>query len=156
PKLMYNAAELPITLSDNDAANMLAFREFTGTADLGWKVAWSDRMVSMYGGMWFASIAFTLLRRNYQPRSLHTILFAALLIPMIVDGITHFLSDIGGGLVGGFRYNNQWLANLTGNVLPPWFYVGDAFGSFNSWMRLITGILFGIGVVWLTFPILNR
>lgn len=156
PKLMYNAAELPITLSGNEAINMLAFREFIGNTDLGWKVAWSDRMVSMYGGIWVASIAFVLIRRSYRSRSLYTLLAVLLLFPMAVDGITHFLSDISGGLMNGFRYSNQWLANLTGNALPSWFYVGDAFGSFNSWMRLLTGILFGIGVVWLAFPILDR
>jgi hypothetical protein len=51
---------------------------------------------------------------------------------MLVDGITHTLSDMAGGIAGGFRYTNVWLADLTGNVLPTWFYQGDAFGSFNS------------------------
>jgi len=25
-------------------------------------------------------------------------------------------------------------------------------GSFNSWMRLITGLLAGLGITWLAFP----
>jgi hypothetical protein len=41
---------------------------------------------------------------------------------------------------------------LTGNGLPSWFYAGDSLGSFNEWMRLITGVLFGIGSVWLAYP----
>jgi len=45
---------------------------------------------------------------------------------------------------------------LTGNTFPATFYVGDALGSFNSWMRLITGILFALGVVWFIFPYLGR
>ena len=54
----------------------------------------------------------------------------------------HFISDLVGiGL--GFRDSNAWLAVLTGNIFPAAFYAGDALGSFNSWMRLITGILFG-------------
>ena len=36
------------------------------------------------------------------------------------------------------------------------FYQGDAFGSLNSWIRLITGVLFGIAVVWLAFPYFNQ
>ena len=32
------------------------------------------------------------------------------------------------------------------------FYVGDALGSFNSWARLITGLLAGLGITWLAFP----
>jgi hypothetical protein len=45
---------------------------------------------------------------------------------------------------------------LTYNVFPATFYGGDAFGSFNSWMRLITGILFGLGVVWFAYPRLHQ
>jgi hypothetical protein len=32
------------------------------------------------------------------------------------------------------------------------FYAGDALGSFNSWMRLITGLLGGLGIAWFAFP----
>ena len=35
------------------------------------------------------------------------------------------------------------------------YYQGDAFGSFNSWMRLITGLLFGIALVGIAFPYIN-
>ena len=56
----------------------------------------------------------------------------------------------------GFRDSNAWLAAFTGHALPGWFYAGDALGSFNSWMRLITGTLFGIGVVWLAYPYIEQ
>jgi hypothetical protein len=52
----------------------------------------------------------------------------------------------------GFRETNNWLAVLTNHSLPATFYVGDALGSFNSWMRLLTGLLFGLGVVWCLYP----
>jgi uncharacterized membrane protein len=65
------------------------------------------------------------------------------------------LSDLAGiGL--GFRDSNQWLISLTYHSLPVSFYAGDAFGSFNSLMRLITGLLAGLGVVWLAFPSLEE
>jgi hypothetical protein len=32
------------------------------------------------------------------------------------------------------------------------FYAGDALGSFNSLMRLLTGALFGLASVWLAWP----
>lgn len=74
--------------------------------------------------------------------------------PMIVDGVTHWLSDFAG--VGrGFRYGNEWLAALTGHLLPQWFYVGNGVGSFNFWVRLVTGLLFGLAVVWLVYPRLD-
>jgi hypothetical protein len=42
------------------------------------------------------------------------------------------------------------------NAFPINFYQGDALGSFNSWMRLITGVLFGIALVAFAFPCLNN
>jgi hypothetical protein len=51
---------------------------------------------------------------------------------------------------------NLWLVPLTRNIFRPEFYNGDAWGSFNSLMRLLTGLLFGLGVVWFTFPLLNN
>jgi hypothetical protein len=41
---------------------------------------------------------------------------------------------------------------LTNQAFPASFYAGDAFGSFNSWLRLLTGALFGLASVWLAFP----
>jgi hypothetical protein len=52
----------------------------------------------------------------------------------------------------GFRDTNVWLAQLTNQGFPTSFYVGDALGSFNSWVRLLSGALFGIASVWLAFP----
>jgi hypothetical protein len=74
---------------------------------------------------------------------------------MVLDGTTHMFGDLA-GIGNGFRDTNAWLAYLTGDTLPSSFYAGDALGSFNSWMRLLTGVLFGVSVVWLAFPYLDR
>jgi uncharacterized membrane protein len=153
---MYNLAELPLAMSRNEAVNMLTLRDFIGNPGFGWKVAWSDRMVYMFGATWLAAIVFGFVRQRRVIAPLRLTVFIALLLPMGVDGITHLLSDVSGGLAGGFRYNNQWLADLTGHLLPTWFYVGDALGSFNSWMRFISGVCFGIAIVWLLFPYMDR
>jgi hypothetical protein len=73
---------------------------------------------------------------------------------MAVDGTSHLISDLA-GIGQGFRDSNVWLAALTNHALPPGFYAGDAWGSFNSLMRLLTGILFGLGIVWFGFPYLD-
>jgi hypothetical protein len=73
---------------------------------------------------------------------------------MVIDGTSHMISDLA-GLEQGFRTSNVWLASLTGNALPASFYLGDALGSFNSMMRLVSGVLFGLGMVWFGFPYLN-
>jgi hypothetical protein len=110
----------------------------------------------MFGSLWLAGIFYGLLRHHRVLKPLSVVGFALLLLPMLIDGGTHLLSDAAGGLTGGFRYENQWLAALTGQVLPSWFYVGDALGSFNSWMRLISGFAFGFGSIWLAYPYLDR
>jgi hypothetical protein len=66
---------------------------------------------------------------------------------MAVDGFSHMFSDFS-GIEQGFRQDNQWLVNLTGAIFSPDFYAGTAWYSFNGWMRLITGVLFSVGLVW--------
>lgn len=150
PKAMYPLAE--VQAAWQNTTNPLILRQFIGNAELGWKVAWSDRMVSMYTTLLPAGLLFGLMRRRLQPLKWWG--FALLLLPMVVDGGTHVLSDLQG--VGqGFRDSNAWLAWLTGNVLPQTFYAGDALGSFNWWMRLVTGVLFAVGGVWFAYPYLE-
>ncbi|MAT96257.1 MAG: hypothetical protein CL608_03865 [Anaerolineaceae bacterium] len=133
-----------------DTANPLVLRQFVGNADVGWKVAWSDRMVYMYTSPLLFGLAFWPLRRHLKPLSLWA--FLLFLLPMAVDGTTHIISELFGGIGGGFRYTNGWLAALTNHAFPATFYVGDSFGSFNAWMRLLSGLFFGLGTVWFAYP----
>jgi hypothetical protein len=73
---------------------------------------------------------------------------------MALDGSSHLVSDLF-GIGEGFRDSNAWLAILTNNSFTPGFYSGDAWGSFNSLMRLLTGVFFGMGIVWFGFPYLE-
>lgn len=132
-----------------DTANPMVLRQFIGTPELGWKVAWSDRMVAMYGSILLAGWVWGLARRRIKALPWWGLVLFAL--PMFLDGTTHFLSDLG-GIDQGFRYTNVWLATLTNHFFPLTFYVGNAIGSFNSWMRLLTGYFFGVGIVWFAFP----
>lgn len=148
---MYSLAEIQPVWPEID--DLFALRRFVGNGGMGWKVAWSDRMVSMYGGIVFWGMVYGPLRRRVKP--LKWWWAAALLAPMLLDGVSHMISDVMGGVAGGFRTSNQWLAQLTGGVLGQGFYVGDKLGSFNSWMRLISGMLMGLAVVWMLYPHLN-
>ncbi|MGB7875197.1 MAG: DUF2085 domain-containing protein [Anaerolineales bacterium] len=150
PKISYSLSEIQAVWMDT--VNPLLLRKFTGTLEMGWKVAWSDRMISFYGGLWlFALIWYPLRRRT---RGLSLFLLALFLLPMVLDGGSHFIGDLAGiGL--GFRDSNLWLANLTHFAFSPNFYAGDALGSFNSWMRILTGLLAALGLVWFTFPYLE-
>jgi len=150
-KTMYALSEIQAVWQDT--ANPLILRKFIGNETMGWKVAWSDRMISFYAGIWLFAALWYPLRRKLKPLS--WLAFVLLLLPLVIDGSTHTLSDLA-GIGQGFRDTNQWLAVLTNNAFPPSFYAGDALGSFNSWMRFITGLLAGLAIVWLAFPYIFR
>jgi len=153
---MYEIAQLPVNLQGlTTVQEMLTLRAFVGDSSLGWKVAWSDRMVYMYTAPLMVAIWYAIRRRRGPVQPLSLLAFGMFLLPMAVDGTTHWLSDLP-GLTAGFRYDNAWLAALTGRILPDWFYAGDGFGSFNSLMRLISGVTFGVGIGGLLFPYLDQ
>jgi uncharacterized membrane protein len=135
-----------------NTANPVILRQFVGNPEVGYKVAWSDRMVSAYGSIPWSALLLWPFRRRLRPLPWWG--FALFALPMAVDGITHFISDLS-GIDQGFRYTNAWLADLTGSALPAAFYAGNALGSFNSWMRLITGVLFGFGLMAFVMPHLD-
>lgn len=149
PKTMYSIPEIQAVWPHYETVTR--WRQFIGTPEMGWKVAWSDRMVSMYTSVWVGAFVFRFLRGRLRPLPARWLLYLSL--PMLLDGGTHMINDL---LGLGFRQDNAWLATLTGHLLPPSFYAGDALGSFNSWMRLTTGALFGLGVVWFAFPWVER
>ncbi len=151
PKTMYTLAEIQYRWQQTVDPAIL--RQYIGDPSVGWKVAWSDRMVALYTSILLFAWLWWPLRKKIRP--LHLYGFVLLALPMVIDGTSHMISDLS-GLNQGFRCTNTWLAILTQNTLPGWFYYGDALGSFNSWMRLITGTLFGLGVVWFLFPIFDR
>ena len=147
PRVMYPLEQIQDVWQDT--INPMVLRQYVGEPALGWKVAWSDRMVSMYTSVLVFAWLWYPLRKKIKPLPLWG--FFLLLLPMGIDGGTHLVGDFY-GIGQGFRYTNGWLAALTNNAFSPAFYVGDAVGSFNFWMRLITGILFGLGAVWFGFP----
>jgi uncharacterized membrane protein len=134
------------------ASDPMVLRRFIGNEIMGWKIAWSDRMISFYTSVWLFAVAWSPFRGKIKPLCWWG--FALLLLPIVVDGSTHAISDLA-GIGQGFRDTNQWLAILTHRSYPVTFYVGDALGSFNSLMRFLTGILAGLGIVWLAFPYLE-
>ncbi|MEO8393767.1 MAG: DUF2085 domain-containing protein [Chloroflexota bacterium] len=152
-KPMYELNELPVSLTGQIGLDELALRAIRGNEVLGWKVAWSDRMVYMYGSLWLASIMYYVLRQPTR-KPMRLWIFVFMLIPLTLDGITHLLSDLN-GLTSGFRYDNGWLARLTNNVFANSFYIGDALGSFNATVRFFSGVLFGFAVAGLVLPLLD-
>ena len=155
-KFSYSQAEIALAWGRTlpEISNELVRRSFIGTPELGWKVAWSDRMVAMYGSIFLFGILYAILReRGVRMPPIPWWLFLIFITPMAIDGTTHLINDV---LRADFRQSNEWAAVLTGYALPANFYAGDHFGSLNSVLRLITGLLFGFGVVAFLWPMMDR
>lgn len=150
-KTMYSLSE--IQTSWQNTVNPMVLRRFIGNPEMGWKVAWSDRMVSMYASTLFAAWIWYPFRKKLSNFPFWG--FVLLLMPMGIDGFSHMISDFA-GIGQGFRDTNLWLAELTNYQFSAGFYSGDALGSFNSWMRFLSGLFFGIGVVLYGFPYLDE
>lgn len=151
--LTYPLAQIQQAAGVSNPHDIFALRRFLGDELMGWKVAWSDRMISMYTSLPLLALIWYPLRRRL-PR-LPWWGLVLLFMPMVVDGGTHFLSDFQ-GIGEGFRDTNLWLATLTQHAFLPTFYAGDAWGSLNSILRLGTGFLFGMGMVWFGLPYLEE
>jgi len=76
-----------------DLANPLILRQFIGNAEMGWKMAWSDRMISAYGGVWLAGLLYAALGKR-APRLSPKAWLLIGIAPIFADGITHMLNDI--------------------------------------------------------------
>ncbi len=146
-KTMYSLAE--VQAAWQNTLDPMVLRQFVGNAQMGWKVAWSDRMVSFYSTIWLFALAWWPFRRKVKALPLWGL--ALFLLPITLDGVTHMISDMA-GIEQGFRESNWWLAVLTHQALPVSFYAGNALGSFNSWMRLVTGPIASLGLDWFVFP----
>ena len=146
-KTMYSLSEIQAAWQNTD--NPMILRQFIGNNTMGWKIAWSDRMISFYTSVWLFAVLWYPLRYKIKPLPWWGLV--VLLLPIALDGGTHMISDFA-GIGQGFRDTNEWLRLLTRDAFPATFYMGDALGSFNSLMRFITGLLAGSAIGWLLFP----
>jgi uncharacterized membrane protein len=136
-----------------EISNELVRRQFIGTAELGWKVAWSDRMVAMYTSILIFGLLYAVFRQSgLRLPGMPWWLFFLFILPLALDGTTHLIND---ALRLHFRQTNEWAVFVTGGVFPAEFYADDLFGSLNSVLRLASGILFGFGVVGFLWPIME-
>ncbi len=118
---------------------------FTGNAQMGYKTALNHRMIAIFMGMVIGGLVWGL--RRGRP-SLSLFAFMLFTLPLLLDGFSHIASEAG----SGFRGSNEWLVVLTGGMGTAVFYTGDTIGTLNWWLRTLTGLLFGLGLVWFTFP----
>jgi len=98
-------------LDEND---YLAARQFLGDERLGYKVAFCERDVAMYGGMLIGGVAFALFGRRMKPLPIVAWLIFGIL-PIALDGGTQLLQ--GFPIVGVFgRESTPLLRTVTGGL----------------------------------------
>jgi uncharacterized membrane protein len=131
-----------------DPANL---RAFMGSAEIGYKMAIAHRLTAIHGGLFFG-LLFGLVRRWLKPLPWKVSLL--LIAPMVVDGLTHMLTDFVPGIT--WRATNAWAVVLTNGALGSDFYQGTTIGTLNWLLRTVTGSLFAIACVWLAYPHLER
>jgi len=125
-------------------------RGFTGNSEIGFKMGLNQRMTAIFiailvGGLiWGAA--------GGRPR-LGPGLLILLSLPLLLDGFSHMWSETSGQ---GFRDSNAWAVALTGGIFPSDFYQGSTVGSLNWLLRTVTGLLFGLALVWFLFTYLSR
>lgn len=124
-------------------------RAFVGNPDIGYKIAFDMRMTALHAALFVGSWLWAVFGRRLPHLRLAGYLL--LILPMVLDGGSHLVSEMAGS---GFRDGNGWAVWLTGAVLPPGFYTGTTIGTLNWLLRSVTGALFGLATVWLTLPYL--
>ncbi len=109
-------------------------RDFIGNAQMGYKVAFCQRDVAIYGAILVGGLLFALLRARVHIKPLPWwafILFG--IVPMGVDG--------------GY----QWFTYFRW-----WYHLSSALPHETTpLLRTLTGALFGFTAVWLTYPLLE-
>jgi len=122
---------------------------FVGNPEIGFKTALNQRMLAIFGAIFLGGLIWGLA--GGRPR-LDLGLLLLLTLPLLLDGFSHMASERSGS---GFRDPNGWAVTLTAGAFPSDFYGGSTLGSLNWWLRTLTGLLFGFGLVWYLYTYLS-
>ncbi len=127
---VYSTEQLQSALSvTNPASDPQYWRDFLGNSQLGFKMAWCERDAAIYTALLLASILFAAVRTRLQPLNWREYLL--LLVPMAIDGF--------------------WQLFTSPLDILPFLPTHES----NYLLRGITGVLFGLGSVWLIYPYLE-
>ncbi|MBN1954253.1 MAG: DUF2085 domain-containing protein [Anaerolineae bacterium] len=103
---------------------------YIGDPAMGFKVAFCQRDVAIYGAILVTGLLYGLVRRKVKPMPLWAYLLFGL-VPIALDGGVQFVSYL--------------LPRLTSTITMPLL-------ESNPLRRTVTGILFGLSTVWLAYP----
>jgi uncharacterized membrane protein len=112
-----------------DPENLIEARRFIGNEELGYKVAFCQRDVAIYGGMLLFGLIYAGSKKRVPP--LHWAIWVAVgMGPIAVDGFSQLLSQI------------------------PRFELWD-YRESTPLLRTFTGAVFGFLTAWFGFPLLE-
>jgi len=135
PQLIYSKVELMELGGINIGLDPVT-RAFVGNEAIGYKTALCQRDVAIYGLILLFGLLYGLLRRSRKISSLPWWAYIGVgVMPMLLDGGYQFVSYI-----APFFWPN-------GPITPH---------ETTPTMRVITGALFGLATVWLSYPIVQE
>jgi len=105
PQLAYSFETLQELLGPETLATDSLAKAFIGNATLGYKMAYCQRDMAMYGSMLLAGMVFGLVRHHLKPLTFTRYLIS--LTPLAVDGLVQLLTS----------YESTWqLRIITGSI----------------------------------------
>jgi uncharacterized membrane protein len=121
---------------NNPETGLQLARAFIGNAQLGYKVAFCERDVAIYGALLLGGIIYTIpgVRRRVGPMPWWAYILIGV-APIGLDGFSQLLSQYPYNLIPPF------------NLLP--------YRESTAFLRTLTGGLFGISNAWLALPYLK-
>lgn len=135
PQLTYSVTEL-VELSGATIDLGMTTRAFVGNQAIGYKVGLCQRDLAIYGMILLFGLVYGPLRRRWKVSALPLWAYVVFgVAPMLLDGGYQFISYI-----------------------APLFWPGSPIKPHETTplMRVITGALFGLGTVWLAYPLVQE
>jgi uncharacterized membrane protein len=125
PQAAYPLDQLSATFN-TPGEDLTFWSGFLGNAQLGYKMAWCERDAAIYASLLLAGLIFGLVRSRL-PR-LNWRIYLLMLVPMAIDGF--------------------WQLFTSPIYVLPFLPAHES----TWWLRVITGVLFGLGSAWLIYP----
>ncbi|MEX1247340.1 MAG: DUF2085 domain-containing protein [Anaerolineales bacterium] len=126
----YETLQQATGIEESDPASLLQARDFIGNEQLGYKVAYCQRDIAIYGAMLIFGLLYVATGRRIP--GLHWTLWILIgIAPIAIDGFSQLLSQ--------FQGFNLW-----------------EYRESTPLLRTLTGALFGVTTAWFGFPLLEE